>query len=249
MKISHGLAEKSRLGRLLVNRGYLTESQLEQGLRLQLETGKRLGEVFVQSGWITERELGRVLKHQARYRNAAALVTMITLPFQPLVSFAANHPESRSASTGVAELLAGSRWQPMNDDELARAVGRANEQFLDRVSQVRAMAIAAQESNGEPLSQEQSDAMEGLKLVTETFLPVLSFLDSEMTITGVHYREGESRYQIHEGGELRLALPERIERVSMRNIRVAGGQGAILGHVTLSDIQFQAGSHITISAR
>ncbi|MDC0663348.1 pilus assembly protein PilB [Marinobacter sp. SS21] len=249
MKISHGLAEKSRLGRLLVNRGYLTEVQLEQGLRLQLETGQRLGEVFVQSGWITEKELGRVLKHQARYRNAAALVTMITLPFQPLVSFAANSPENRSANLGAAELIAGSRWQPMTDEELARAVGRANEQFLERVDRVRSMAIAAQESEGEPLSQEQADAMEGLKLVTETFLPVLNFLDAEMTITGVHYREGEAPYEIHEGGALRLALPERIERVSMQNIRIAGGPGAILGHVTLSDIRFEAGSHITISAR
>lgn len=249
MKISHGLAEKSRLGRLLISRGYLTEEQLELGLRLQQETGQRLGEVFVHNGWITERELGRVLKHQARYRNAAALVTMIALPFQPLVSFAANTSVSSPEDPGVGQMYANNSWQPMTDDELAQAVGRATDEFLERVDLVRSMAEAAQASEGEPLPEELSDAMEGLKLVTSSFVPVLNFLDSDMTITGVHYRDGESRYQIHDDGALRLSLPERIEQVAMRNIRVSGGQGPILGHVTLSDIQFQAGSHITISTR
>ena len=64
MRIRQGFEEKSRLGRLLVNRGYLSETQLEDGLRLQREAGQRLGEVFIQSGWISEKELNRVLKHQ-----------------------------------------------------------------------------------------------------------------------------------------------------------------------------------------
>ncbi|MBC7182164.1 MAG: pilus assembly protein PilB, partial [Marinobacter sp.] len=59
MRIRQGIEEKSRLGRLLVNRGYLSEGQLEDGLRVQRETGQRLGEVLVQAGWITRKELDR----------------------------------------------------------------------------------------------------------------------------------------------------------------------------------------------
>ena len=73
MRIRQGFEEKSRLGRLLINRGYLSEGQVNEGLRLQRESGQRLGEVFIQAGWISEKELHRVLKHQSRYRNAAAL--------------------------------------------------------------------------------------------------------------------------------------------------------------------------------
>ncbi|MEH6563463.1 MAG: pilus assembly protein PilB, partial [Marinobacter sp.] len=94
MRLRKGFEEKSRLGRLLVNRGYLSEDQLDDGLRLQRDSGKRLGEVFIAAGWITERELGRVLKHQSRYRSAAAMVTMVALPFQPLVTFAASNSAS-----------------------------------------------------------------------------------------------------------------------------------------------------------
>lgn len=246
MKISHGHEEKSRLGRLLVNRGYLTEAQLEKGLRLQRETGQRLGEVFVQSGWITERELHRVLKHQTRYRNAAALVTMVVLPFQPLLGFAANHNNNHSSRQDIGELYDKEQFQPMTDAELSGAVGRATEDFLARVDLLRNMAVAAESNRGEPMADEQTDVIEGLKFVTNTFIPVLNFLDSDLTISGVHYRSDEPRYQIGNDGSLTLAMPERIEQIRMDNIRVSGGQGASLGNVTLTDIQFQAGSNIRI---
>ena len=105
MRIRQGFEEKSRLGRLLVGRGYLTEAQLDEGLRVQRESGLRLGEVFIQSGWISEKELSRVLKHQSRYRNAAALVAVVALPFQPLVGFAAtNHVNTSPSSSEAGEM-------------------------------------------------------------------------------------------------------------------------------------------------
>ena len=104
MRIRQGFEEKSRLGRLLINRGYLSEGQLEEGLRAQRETGQRLGEVLIAAGWISERELHRVLKHQSRYRNAAALVTMVTLPFQPLVSLGASNANAAQIGAGAGEL-------------------------------------------------------------------------------------------------------------------------------------------------
>ena len=142
MKIRQGFEEKSRLGRLLINRGYLSEIQLEEGLRLQHETGQRLGEVFIQSGWITERELHRVLKHQSRYRNAAALVTMAVLPFQPLVSFAAGSTTTNDSRdvTDAGQLYERSGLSPLNDDELAGVAGQGDQSLLDRIANVSAMA-------------------------------------------------------------------------------------------------------------
>ncbi len=113
MRIRQGFEEKSRLGRLLINRGYLSEGQLEEGLRAQRETGQRLGEVLIAAGWISERELHRVLKHQSRYRNAAALVTMVTLPFQPpLVSLASSNTNAAQIGAGVGELYERSGLTP-----------------------------------------------------------------------------------------------------------------------------------------
>lgn len=104
MRIRKGFEEKSRLGRLLINRGYLSEGQLDEALLLQRETGQRLGEVLIAAGWVTDKELHRVLKHQARYRNAAALVTMVTLPFQPLVSLAAGNTSAASMPAQAGQL-------------------------------------------------------------------------------------------------------------------------------------------------
>ncbi|SDX42561.1 pilus assembly protein PilB [Marinobacter mobilis] len=246
MDIRHGHKEKSRLGRLLVNRGYLSEIQLEQGLRLQRESGERLGEVFVGLGWISDKELNRVLRHQARYRNAAAFVTMVTMPFQPLVSLAATNSVVTPADQTSGALHRVTGMSPLDDDELASFAGRSTEDFLAQLATVRGMAEAAEQSDGGPVDEAYTDAVEGLKLVARSFVPVLNFLHSDLSIVGVHYREGEPRYRISGEGALELALPERIERIGMNNIRVSESASATLGNVTLSDIRFQAGSHLRI---
>lgn len=249
MDIRNGHKEKSRLGRLLVNRGYLSEAQLEQGLALQRETGERLGEVFTRLGWISERDLDRVLRHQARYRNAAALVTMVTMPFQPLVSLAATNSSATQSSQTAGELYELAGLVPLTDAELSASTGRSTDDFLARFQTVRGMAEAARDSGGEPLSDENTDAMEGVKLLATTFVPMLNFLHSDLAITGVHYREGEPRYRISAAGELELALPERIERIEMSNIRVSEHAATTLGSVTMTDIRFQAGSEVRIYTR
>lgn len=248
MKIRQGFEEKSRLGRLLVNRGYLSQSQLEDGLRLQRETGQRLGEVFVQSGWITERELHRVLKHQSRYRNAAALVTMVVLPFQPLVSFAAGNNASDSKDISEAgQMYARAGLSPMDDKELAGVSGQGDQTLLDRIANVSAMAETADEQ--EESGQIEPDVIEGLKLTANIFVPVLNFLDSDLTISGVHYRDDEPRYKLRADGGLKLAFPERIEQIRMDNIRVSGTQGPSMGNIGINDIRFHPDSQMTIYTR
>ncbi|PPI85453.1 pilus assembly protein PilB [Marinobacter maroccanus] len=243
MRIRQGFEEKSRLGRLLINRGYLSEGQVDEGLRLQRETGQRLGEVFIQAGWISEKELYRVLKHQSRYRNAAALVTMVTLPFQPLVTFAAsNSAEASQSALEAGELYERGNLAPLSESELATISGQGDPTLLERIGVVSSMAE-------NPASDGSADVIEGLKLTTNIFVPVLNFIDSDLSISGVHYREGEPRYRVREDGALMLAFPERIEEIRMDNIRVSGSQGASIGNVSIHDIRFHPDSRMTIYTR
>jgi len=246
VKIRQGFEDKSRLGLLLVNRGYLTEAQLADGLRLQRESGQRLGELLVQAGWITERELQRVLKHQSRYRNAAALFTMVTLPFQPLVTFAASHgPNSQATPAQEAgQLYQEKGFTPLDDQELASVSGQGDQTLLERIDTVAGMARSNPDENGAGV-----DVIEGLKLTANVFVPVLNFLDSDLTIRGVYYREDVPRFRIRDDGGLVLAFPERIEEIRMDNIRVSGGQTPAIGNVSINDIRFHPDSQMTIYTR
>ena len=48
---------KGRLGNVLVQRGLVTEAQLDQGLAQQQETGGKIGEVLVEMGILDDRDL------------------------------------------------------------------------------------------------------------------------------------------------------------------------------------------------
>jgi len=241
VRFRKGFEEKSRLGRLLVNRGYLSEDQVEEGLRLQRESGQRLGEVFIAAGWITDRELGRVLKHQSRYRGAAALVTMVTLPFQPLVTFAASNNANAAQTAEAGELFNAAGMSPLTEDELSGIAGQGDNSLLDRIGLVAGMA-----ERGGPT---EPDVIEGLKLTANVFFPVLNVLDSDFSISGVHYREGEPRYVVSESGGVTMALPERIEEIRLDNIRVSGGGSPAMGNVSIQDIRFHPDSRMTIYIR
>lgn len=52
------------LGQILCEKGYITETQLEQALEHQLEEYKLLGELLVSLGNITEEQLGEALRLQ-----------------------------------------------------------------------------------------------------------------------------------------------------------------------------------------
>jgi hypothetical protein len=248
VRIRKGFEEKSRLGRLLVNRGYLSEGQLDQALLLQRETGQRLGEVLIASGWVTDKELHRVLKHQARYRNAAALVTMVTLPFQPLVSLAAGNTSAASMPAQAGELYEGGGFAPLSESDMAGVTAQSSVGLLARIETVSAMPGNAVGGVDDP-ELAGLDSVEGIKLAANIFVPMLSFLDSDLTISGVHYREGEPRYSIREDGALRLAFPERIEEIRMDNIRVSGNQAPSMGNVSIHNIQFHPDSQMTIYTR
>jgi hypothetical protein len=247
VKIRPGIEEKSRLGRLLINRGYLTEDQLKEGLGRQRETGQRLGEIFVQSGWVTEKELVRILKHQTRYRNAAALFTVVTLPLQPLVSFAAsNNVTAAQVEPEAGELYDVKGLSALTEDEMSGVSGQADSKLMQRISAMSSMVSSAATGEADDTTV---DVIEGIKLTANIFVPVLNFLDSDFSISGVHYREGEPRFTVREDGALTLAFPERIEEIRMDNIRVSGSHGPSMGNVSISDIRFDPASQMTIYTR
>ncbi|HET8704685.1 MAG TPA: hypothetical protein VFM46_00175 [Pseudomonadales bacterium] len=80
---------KSRLGRLLVEKGMITPVQLDFALNEQVKSGRKLGEILMEQGWISSRQLKRALRKQTNYRTAAAFAALIMGPIAPLASFAA----------------------------------------------------------------------------------------------------------------------------------------------------------------
>lgn len=55
---------RRRIGQVLIRRGLLNESQLDEALRISQVTGKRLGESVVSLGFVTERQLEQALSLQ-----------------------------------------------------------------------------------------------------------------------------------------------------------------------------------------
>jgi type IV pilus assembly protein PilB len=53
-----------RIGELLIMNGLITEEQLEQALKAQVNTAKKIGEILIDHGWIDERQLVEVLEFQ-----------------------------------------------------------------------------------------------------------------------------------------------------------------------------------------
>lgn len=131
---------------------------------------------------------------------------------------------------------------------MAGVTAQSSVGLLERIETVAAMPGNAGGAVDDP-ELAGLDSVEGIKLAANIFVPVLSFLDSDLTISGVHYREGEPRYSIREDGALRLAFPERIEEIRMDNIRVSGNQSPSMGNVSIHNIRFHPDSQMTIYTR
>ena len=52
------------LGELLMRKGFITQAQVEEALRVQKQTGKRLGEIVTARGWLEERQVLQALAEQ-----------------------------------------------------------------------------------------------------------------------------------------------------------------------------------------
>ena len=82
MAVSHQVLQRSRLGRIVVERQWVTEEQLELAVQRQQTTGERLGEALVALGFVSQRQIDRALRKQTNVRAVAMLVTLMVAPFQ-----------------------------------------------------------------------------------------------------------------------------------------------------------------------
>lgn len=235
--------DKSRLGRLLVNRGYISEQQLDEALTHQRSTGQKLGEVLVCQGLLTNRDLERTLKHQTRYRYTAAFVAMVVTPLQPAIAFAATTQTSSASTDAVAAeqvnaFKSKSGLRAMDDDSLAGVSAQGITEDIQGLIQM-------------VNDEEKPDSVKVLKNLTNVFVPVTNMLAWDSTVEGVVYDSNKPGFEILESGKMKLALPTHIDKISLENIRVAGAgpASASFGSVYMSDISFSEGSHVTITVR
>lgn len=236
--------DKSRLGRLLVNRGYITDEQLMQALGEQRESGLRLGEVLTRAGWITQRELDRTLKHQNRYRYTAALTAMVVAPLQPVAALASPVPAlpTTGATTASQQLSGSTGMQSLSEAEMGQVAGQGSDE----------LATLADTIQGEPGSDQEAEdqALDSLELTAKTFIPVLNFLDSDVTVSGVEFGDEGPGYRIMDDGALSLNMPERIREIRMERIRVEGSPAsASMGSIRMSNLRFSPDSQLTIRSR
>jgi len=69
-----------RLGALLVRKRFINQTQLDQALQHQQQTGLQLGEALIDLHILNERQIQSALRKQSRIRLYAACVTFLMAP-------------------------------------------------------------------------------------------------------------------------------------------------------------------------
>ena len=238
-------AAKSRLGLLLVRKRLITEQQLDDALKVQLKTSKRLGEVLIEQGILTPKQLQKALKKQSRYRFIAAFIAMILGP----MSFGAF--ASQSNSTQTSDQTSSSQvnhyqgLKALDDDSLADISGQGlnspEQAFSNLLASAQGVAVDHENELSElgPLN----DLMSALN-------PISSMFDSDVSIKGVKYNSSKPRQIINEDGSIEFSLPEEIEEIAFKNMRVKGADTQnSLGDIIISNVRFSDQSSITIRLR
>lgn len=227
---------KSRLGLLLIRKGLLTEQQLDNALKIQLQTGQRLGEVLVEQGLLTERQLNKALKKQSRYRFVAAFMAMILGP----LSFGAFAGQSNSSQTQEAsasqQIDQYQGLKALDDSDLDEIQGQGFH------TPQEALAGIFQEIEGE-----STDELGVLDELATILNPISSMMDADISVTGVKYHEGKSQPIIHDDGSIEMALPAEIKQIAFNDLRVKGApKSQTFGDVVINNIRFSKESSIRV---
>lgn len=220
------IQQKSRLGLLLINKGFITPTQLDQALRLQSETGMRLGEVLIDNGWITERQLNRSLKKQSRYRYAAAFAALLLGPLQPFMASAniERDPISTEQIIEKKDRTLSSGLTALSDQDMGTVTAQGASENLDRLQNI--MANTLDTSDG---------GQNSLETITSLLLPATDLFDADIEMSNVTYGKGQTNV-LNADGSIEIALPTHIGEVAFRNVRVQGSENATLGDLFIKDI-------------
>ncbi len=90
---------KKLIGELLIERGFLTQEQLQEALRVQKESKKLIGEILLELGYVSEEEV------------MICLTTQYGLPYLPLESYEIN---DEVISSVPADLVKKYRFIPID---------------------------------------------------------------------------------------------------------------------------------------
>ena len=222
--------ERSRLGRLLLEKGIISEEQLNKAIEQQKITGQKLGEVL--TGWnlATQRQITGLLRRQRNLRMATAVATALLGPLQ---AFAASPvPVTQVTSTQSSARSEG--LKELSEDEMGDVSAQGS------LSQDQLLNLAQHSKDG--------DGLEVIKDVAKLLNPVLQMLDSETSMKDVVYDPENAKAVVNKDGSVTLRLPSSIGELSFRNIRVAGDtEGYSLGSIVIRGIDLR-GSSVTILA-
>jgi hypothetical protein len=94
-----------RLGEIFVDRGFVTEEELEQALVRQRQTGERLGEALVAQGVISKFELAGALAEQMAALERSAAEDATDVPAEATVHQLPTRPEEPSETAPSLELV------------------------------------------------------------------------------------------------------------------------------------------------
>lgn len=251
MAVRQEVLDRSRLGRLLINRGLLNERQLSEALQLHQKTGQRLGEILTSSGVITEKELSRTLKHQQRHRYAAAFVAMAVAPFQTSVAMAAGATGAMPIPKTASSEASG-RMQALDDEAMAGVGAQGLQEDYQLLASLASTRTEDMRPNRSSSQISRDDLPEGVKVMGtlgKIFFPLANVLDAEIEIEGVYFDPSRIKPLITEDGAFNINLPARIERLSFIDIRPAGTHGATMGSMHFEGIQFSENSSLVIRPR
>jgi hypothetical protein len=223
--------QQSRLGQILVKKNLISQEQLSQAISHQNRTGKRLGDILTDWDLISHQHVQNALGVQRKLRIAASIVTAMLAPLHAYASTPVPHAvitQSDAVQQPASKMVA------MSEADLDGVSAQGlNEQLLEIVSD----------------AGKTKDGAEVLGTIAKVFNPLLGFLNSDTTISGVVYDPARSKAIINPNGSITLPMPVSIAEVRIANIRpvaVGGVGGPSMGTITLSDIRFN-NTKVTLS--
>jgi len=251
--------QQSRLGRVLVNKGIITESQLNFALTEQGRSRKRLGEILLDNGYISNNQLESALKRQDLLRRVAAFTTIAWAPFHAVAGFSVPSmvkPVVPSVKTSseiqFANLPAG--FVALSDAELESAEAQGpfvlGSELLPQFGYEMPSTGAENklEEDDEDTTEEQV-AFQAMDAVTTVmgFGPLSNFIEADVTIDGFRRFDDMPAMTILDDGGVRFYTGFEADRISIENVRVKGSSSPdTIGSFYISDVSFDRGSSLTI---
>lgn len=99
---------KTRLGDILLEKGLITNDQLQFAINAQKTSQLPLGEILIENKWVTQWQIKRALRTQSKLRNAV-LTSILSLSPLALVGCGSAGETTPEAKTSVEEVVGASQ--------------------------------------------------------------------------------------------------------------------------------------------